>query len=31
MLYLCVRGEMDGVFFVCIVTRRAVSARVWEL
>ena len=31
MLYVCVRGVMDVVFFVCIVTRGAVVARVWEL
>ena len=31
MLYVCVRGVMDVVFFVCIVTRGAVSARVWEV
>ena len=24
MLYVCVRGVMDVVFFVCIVTREAV-------
>ena len=28
MLYVCVRGVMDVVFSVYIVTRRAVSARV---
>ena len=28
--YVCVRGVMDGVF-VCIVTRGAVGARVWEV
>ena len=31
MLYVCVRGVMDVVFFVCIVTRGAVGARVWEV
>ena len=31
MLYVCVRGVMDVVFFVCIVTRGAVCARVWEV
>ena len=31
MLYVCLRGVMDVVFFVCIVTRGAVSARVWEV
>ena len=30
MLYVCVRGVMDVVFFVCIVTRGALSARLWE-
>ena len=29
MLYVCVRGVMD--VFVCIVTRGAVGARVWEV
>ena len=29
MLYVCVRGVIDVVFSVCIVTRRAVGARVW--
>ena len=29
MLYVCVRGVMDVMFFVCIVTRGAVGARVW--
>ena len=28
--YVCVRGVMDVVFSVCIVTRVAVGARVWE-
>ena len=28
---LCVRGVMDVVFYVCIVTRGAVGARVWEV
>ena len=31
MLYGCIRGVMDVVFSVCIVTRGAVGARVWEL
>ena len=31
MLYVCVRGAMDVVFFCCIVTRGAVGARVWEV
>ena len=31
MLYVCVRGVMDVVFFVCIVTSGAVGARVWEI
>ena len=31
MLYVCVRGVMDVVFFVYIVTRGAVGARVWEV
>ena len=31
MLYVCVRGLMDVVFSVCIVTRGAVGARVWEV
>ena len=31
MLYVCVRDVMDVVFYVCIVTCRAVSARVWEV
>ena len=29
MLYVCVRGVMDVVFFVCIGTCGAVGARVW--
>ena len=29
--YVCVRGVMDVVFSVCIVTRGAVGARVWEV
>ena len=28
--YVCVRVVMDVVFSVCIVTRGAVGARVWE-
>ena len=31
MLYVCVRGVMDVVFYVCIVTRGAVGARALEL
>ena len=29
--YVCVRGVMDVVFSVCIMTRGAVGARVWEV
>ena len=31
MLYVCVVDVMDVVFFVCIVTREAVGARVCEV
>ena len=31
MLYVCVRDVMDVVFYVCIVTRGFVGARVWEV
>ena len=31
MLYVCVRGVMDIVFSVCIVTRGAVGACVLEV
>ena len=31
MLYVCVRGEMDVVYYVCIETRGAVGDRVWEV
>ena len=31
MLYVCVRGVIDVVFFVCIVMRGAIGARVWEV
>ena len=31
MSYVSVRGVLDVVFFVCIVTRGAVGARVWEV
>ena len=31
MLFVCVRGVMDVVFSVCVVTRGAVGARVWEV
>ena len=27
----CVRGVMNVVFFVCIVTCESVGARVWEV
>ena len=30
MLYICVMGVMDVVFSVCIMTRGAVGALVWE-
>ena len=30
LLYVCVKRVMDVVFSVCIVTRGAVGARVWE-
>ena len=30
MLYVCVRGVMDFVFYICIVTRGAIGARVWK-
>ena len=30
MLYVCVKGVMDVVFSVCIVTCGAVGARVYE-
>ena len=30
-MYVCLRGVMDVVFSVCIVTRGAVGARVWEV
>ena len=30
MLYVCVGDVMDVVFSVCIATRGAVGARVWE-
>ena len=30
MVYVFVRGVIDVVFYVCIVTREAVGARVWE-
>ena len=30
MLYVCVRGVLDVLFSVCIMTRGAVGARVWE-
>ena len=31
MLYVGVRGVIDVVVFVCIVTRGAVGAPVWEV
>ena len=31
MLYVSIRDVMDVVFSVCIVTRGAVGARVWEV
>ena len=31
MLYVCVRGVMDVVLSVCIVTRADVGACVWEV
>ena len=31
MLYVCVRGVMDAVFYVCIVMRGAVGAGVWKV
>ena len=31
MLYVCVRGVMNVVFSVCILTHGAVGARVWEV
>ena len=31
MLYVCARGVVDVVFFVCIVTRGAVGDHVWEV
>ena len=31
MLYVCVSGVMNSLFSVCIVTRGAVGARVWEV
>ena len=31
MLYVCVRDVMDVVFSICIVTRGAVGAHVWEV
>ena len=31
MLYACVTDVMDIVFSVCIVTRGAVGAHVWEV
>ena len=31
MVYVCVRGVMDVVFSVCIVTYGAVGVYVWEI
>ena len=31
MLYVCIMGVMDVVFFLYCKTRGAVSARVWEV
>ena len=31
MLYVCVRGVMDVVFSVCIVTHGAIGARLWDV
>ena len=31
MLYVCVRGVMDGMLSVCIVTHGVVGACVWEV
>ena len=31
MMYVCVRGVIDVVFSVCIVTRGVVGACVWEV
>ena len=31
MLYVCVRDVIDVVSSVCIATRGAVGARVWEI
>ena len=31
MLYVCIRGVMSVAFSVCIVTRGAVGACVWEV
>ena len=31
MLYVCVRGMMDVVFYICIVTRGAKGARVLDV
>ena len=31
MLYVCVRDVTDVVVSVCILTRGAVGARVWEV
>ena len=31
MLYVCVKGVMDVLVSVCILTRGTVGARVWEV
>ena len=31
MLYVCVRGVMDVMLYVCIVTRGTEGASVWEV
>ena len=31
MVYVCVRGVMDVMLSVCIVTRGGLGARVWEV
>ena len=31
MLFVCVRGVMDVVIYVCIVTRGAVGDTVWKV
>ena len=31
MLFVCVKGVMDVVFYICIVTHGAVGSCVWEV